>query len=122
LPDPLLIRISIALVWLYEGLWCKILGRMPHQQSVVESVPLFGPKFAHLFLLAIGVVECGFGIWVLTGWRLWWAALTQTAFLLSLNTGGILWARHIIHDPAGMLVKNFVFVILMWVAAAQLPR
>jgi hypothetical protein len=32
----------------------------------------------------------------------------------SVTTG-----RHLIHDPAGMVVKNFVFVILMWVAAGQ---
>ena len=25
-PDPKLIRAPIALVWLYEGLWCKLLG------------------------------------------------------------------------------------------------
>jgi len=119
LPDPLLIRVSIALVWLYEGLWCKLLGRAPHQKSVVGSVPFFEARFAHFFLMTIGAVECAFGVWTLAGWQLWWAALAQTAFLATLNAGGILWARRIIHDPAGMVVKNFVFVILMWVAAAQ---
>ena len=34
MPDPPLIRAAIALVWLYEGLWRKVLGRAPHQESV----------------------------------------------------------------------------------------
>ena len=36
-----------------------------------------------------------------------------------MNAGGLLWARRIIPDPGGMLVKNFAFLVLAWVAAAQ---
>ena len=31
----------------------------------------------------------------------------------------MLWARRIIPDPAGMIVKNFAFLVLAWVVAAQ---
>jgi uncharacterized membrane protein YphA (DoxX/SURF4 family) len=119
MPDPILIRVAIALVWLYEGFWCKILGRLPQQESVVEAVPFFNSQLAHLFLMSLGVLECALGLWVLAGWQLWWAALFQTALLVCLNSAGLYWARREIHDPPGMVVKNFVFVVLMWVAAAQ---
>ena len=36
-----------------------------------------------------------------------------------MNSGGLLWARRIIPDPAGMIVKNFAFLVLAWVVAAQ---
>lgn len=117
MPPLLLIRIAIALVWFYEGLWCKILGRLPDQESIVKDVPFLGPDLARGFLVGLGFVECALGIWTLAGTQLWWAACAQTVLLVGMNTCGILWARHKIHDPAGMLVKNFVFVILMWVAA-----
>jgi hypothetical protein len=39
LPPPLLVRGAVAAVWLYEGLWCKVLGHEPHQVRVVEAVP-----------------------------------------------------------------------------------
>lgn len=117
MPPLLLIRIAIALVWFYEGLWCKILGRLPDQESIVREVPFLGPASARGFLVSLGVVECLLGIWTLTGTRLWWAAAVQTILLIGMNTCGILWARRRIHDPAGMLLKNFVFVMLMWVAA-----
>ena len=36
-----------------------------------------------------------------------------------MNVNGLLFARHIIHDPGGMVVKNAALVVLMWVAAAH---
>ena len=106
-------------MWLYEGLWCKLLGRMPSQQQVVEAVPFLGPTAAPYLLRLLGLVECGLAVWVLSGWEPVWAAAAQTALLLTMNANGLIFARRLIHDPAGMVVKNAAFVVLMWVAAAQ---
>jgi hypothetical protein len=119
MPNLVVIRVAIALVWLYEGLWCKLLGRAPHQEGIVDAVPGLHDGYAHAFLLSLGFVECVLGVWVLVGWQPVWAALAQTALLVGMNTGGVLWARKIIQDPPGMVLKNFVFVMLMWVAAAR---
>ena len=35
---------------------------------------------------------------------------------------GLLWARRIIHDPAGMVVKNIAFLMLAWVCGAMAAR
>jgi hypothetical protein len=118
MPNLFVIRIAIALVWLYEGAWCKLLGRAPHQEGIVEAVPGLAHVSSRAFLLTLGSVECVLGVWVLVGWQPVWAAAAQTALLVGMNTGGVLWARKIIQDPPGMVLKNFVFVMLMWVAAA----
>jgi len=39
--------------------------------------------------------------------------------LIALNGNGLLWARHIIPDPGGMIVKNFAFLVLVWVNAGS---
>jgi hypothetical protein len=70
-----------------------------------------------LFLKALGVVEVALGLWALSGVAPLPCALAQTVLLVTLNANGLLWARHIIHDPAGMVVKNFAFLVLGWVAA-----
>jgi hypothetical protein len=44
--------------------------------------------------------------------------MVQTVLLLTLNACGLLWARQIIHDPAGMVVKNVAFLVLAWVSAS----
>jgi hypothetical protein len=119
LPPLLLVRGAVAAVWLYEGLWCKVLGREPHQVQVVEAVPRLGPIVGKRFLLGLGAVETALGVWVVSGVAPGLCAVVQTGLLVALNANGLLWARHIIHDPAGMVVKNVSFLLLAWVAAAM---
>ena len=118
LPPFWLIRFAVAAVWLYEGLWCKLLHGEPRQFQVVEAVPYFGPRVGALFLKALGAVEVGLAVWSLSGIAPLPCAATQTLLLVTLNANGLLWARHIIHDPGGMVVKNFAFLTLVWVAAS----
>ncbi len=117
-PPLVLIRISVAAVWLYEGLWCKLLGRMHSQFQVVKAVPRLGPLFGAPFLKALGVVEVALAAWVLTGIAPGACAIAETALLILLNANGLLWARKLIHDPAGMVVKNFSFLVLVWICGA----
>ena len=113
-----LIRVAIALVWLYQGLWCKLLGRMPHDEAVIGSVPFLAAQ-AHSSLLLVGVLECVLAIWVLCGRWAFGAALAQTVLLAIMNAGGVFWASAIIPDPVGMLFQNFAFLLLVWIAARE---
>jgi hypothetical protein len=118
LPPTWLVRAAVAAVWLYEGLYCKLLGGEPHQVAVVEAVPRLGPRMGRLFLKSLGVVEVSMAAWALSGALPRECALAQTVLLVTLNANGIIWARHVIHDPGGMVVKNFAFLVLAWVSAA----
>ena len=117
-PSILIIRLSVAAVWLYEGLWCKILGRVPLQLEVVTAVPRLGPQFGAPFLQTLGIMEIAVAGWVMTGISPALCAIFQTALLIVLNANGLLWARHIIHEPAGMVIKNIAFLMLVWICGA----
>lgn len=117
-PPVALLRASIAAVWLYEGLWCKVFGRAPSQAKVVAAVPKWGPRAGREFLSALGVVEIALAVWVVSGVFPGACAVAQTVLLLTLNANGLLWARHIIHEPAGMIIKNIAFLVLVWVCGA----
>ena len=119
--NPWLIRVSIATVWLYQGLWCKMLGRAPHHEAVIGSVPFLDAAEAHAALLALGGLECALAVWVLCGRWAYGAALAQTFLLAIMNAGGVLWAGRIIPDPVGMLLQNFAFLLLAWIAAGEVP-
>lgn len=120
-PPLVILRAGVAAVWLYEGVWCKILGRVQSQVEVVTAVPRLGPRFGSLFLKVLGVVEAALAAWVIAGISPGVCAIVETSLLVLLNTNGLLWARHIIHEPFGMVVKNFSFLLLVWVCGA-LPR
>jgi hypothetical protein len=118
-PPVLLVRGAVAAVWLYEGLWCKLLGREQRQVQVVEAVPVIGPLVGKRFLQALGAAEVGMAAWVVSGVAPGLCVMAQTALLVTLNANGLLWARKIIHDPGGMVVKNASFLVLAWVGAAM---
>lgn len=120
-PPDWLIRLAVAAVWLYEGVWCKLLGREPNQLRIVESAPLPGPFSGPAFLKLLGIVELAVALWAASGRAPVACAVAQTLLLAWLNAGGLLWARRLIHDPPGMLVKNFAFLVLVWVCAALPP-
>jgi hypothetical protein len=118
MPPYWLIRGAVAAVWLYEGLWCKLLRGEPREIEVVKAVPRYGERFGVPFLMTLGVVEVSIAVWVLSGAEPFLCALAQTVLLVTLNINGLIWSRHVIHDPRGMIVKNFAFLVLAWVAAA----
>jgi len=118
LPPFWLIRVAVAAVWLYEGLWCKLLRGQAHELEVVKAVPWFGPRIGALFLQVLGVVEVALALWTLSAIAPVMCAVAQTVLLVTLNASGLFWARHVIHDPAGMVVKNFAFLVLAWVSAS----
>ena len=113
-----LIHIAVAAVWFYEGVWCKLLNRQPRQVRIVEAMPFYGTRIAPKLLRLVGAVEAAIGVWVLAGIAPILCALAQTALLVTLNSCGLLWARRLIDDPAGMVVKNFAFLVFVWVSAS----
>ena len=75
-------------------------------------------RVAPNLLKLLGAVETAIGVWILTGIAPIVCAVAQTALLVTLNLCGVLWARRLIDDPAGMVVKNFAFLVLVWVSAS----
>ena len=117
-PPLIVMRGAVAAVWLYEGLWCKLLGRAQLEAQVVAKVPRFGPRFGQLFLKALGVIEVALAAWVISGILPGACAIAEMTLLVVLNVNGVLWSREIIPDPVGMLVKNLAFFVLVWACGA----
>ncbi len=108
-------RAAVAAVWLYEGLWCKLLAPADRQLEIVGSLPGASSGLAAGAMTTIGIIETAFGIIVLAGWAGRRAAAMQTAALICMNVGGLVFAGGLIPDPAGMVVHNAVFIALVWV-------
>ena len=117
-PPLIVLRSSVAAVWLYEGLWCKLMGRMHSQMEMVQSVPRLGPRFGLPFLKTLGVGEVALAAWVMWGIAPGACAIVETILVVALNTNGLLLARRYINDPPGMIVKNIAFLLLAWVCGA----
>ena len=119
MPDSKLIRLSIAMVWLYQGFWCKVCGGSAAHLAVISFVPFIGPESARIALLALGIGESCIAAWVWSGRWMRQAAVVQTVLLIAMNVGGLIWAWRLIPDPFGMVLQNFAFLLLIWVSAEK---
>jgi len=110
-------RAAVASVWLYQGLWCKLMARCPSHAAIVSALPQPFGTIATPLLITIGSFEVLLAIWVVSGWRSRVAAAAQTGLLLLMNGGGLIWGRSAIADPAGTVLDNVVLLTLVWIVA-----
>ena len=79
-----LLQYLIALVWLANGLLCKVLLLVPRHAAIVARI--LGPSHAEGLTRLIGLGEIGIAVWVLSGWRPRWCVAVQIILVLSMNT------------------------------------
>ena len=78
------IRYLIALVWLSNGLLCKVLHLVPRHEAIVARI--LGPAHAGILTRLIGLGEIGMAAWVASGRAPRHCAAAQIALVLSMNT------------------------------------
>jgi DoxX-like family len=110
---------AVAGIWLYHGLWCKLLERCPEQLDVVASLPGLRGARARAVLFGIGAVETVLAAWVAGGKRPREAAALGTAMVIAMNAGGLTFGRRHIPAPRMLVAENLVFLGLVWLAAEQ---
>jgi hypothetical protein len=77
------LRASIALVWLLNGFYAKVLGEVPRHREIVAR--LFGEDWAVLIITAIGAAEVVMAGWVWSRWRQKLCAVTQILVVMTMN-------------------------------------
>lgn len=99
----LAIRAIVALTWLYQGLWLKLIVADPHHLQVVTGAGLPG-----WFMSVIGAGETLLGLGVLSGLFNRFVCWFQLGLLLAMNSIGILTGG--VPDPAGLIIGNLPLV------------
>lgn len=112
-----LVRLVVGVVWLYEGLYMKLLTHDPHELAITRQI--HGPLglTGESLLLLIGAGETLLALVVLSGLLVRPLAALQMFLLLSMNLVGIFAGNGTIEDPAGLLVRNgplFLCFYLLW--------
>jgi hypothetical protein len=111
------LSIPIAGVWIFHGLYSKILMGIPRHQLIVERI--LGEKLGNRFTLVIGVLEILLGLWVLSCLRKKICATLQTSALVIMNALEISLARDLLYSPWGMVALNLAFIATIWFWATR---
>lgn len=78
-----ILNVFIALVWLLNGLYCKVLNFVPRHQEIVSEI--LEANYAREFTLAIGVSEILMAIWILIGFKSRINAILQIGVVATMN-------------------------------------
>lgn len=113
------VRIVIAAVWVFHGLYSKILDGIPRHRMIVGRI--LGEEYARPLAVMIGVGEILLGLWVLSGRRTFACALFQTLALVAMNTLEILFAKELLISAPGMVVLNLLLLGSAWWLAQRDP-
>jgi hypothetical protein len=103
---------GIAVVWIFHGLYSKILDGIPRHRLIVGKI--LGAKRAGIATKTIGLAEMLLGGWAIIGCHPVWCASVQTAAIFAMNTLEILLARELLISALGMVFLNLGFLSLVW--------
>jgi len=73
----------IALVWLINGLVCKVLNLVPRHEEIVARI--VSREFSRPITLLIGLLEIGMALWIVSGLFKRFNAVAQMAVIATMN-------------------------------------
>lgn len=119
-------RVSLGLVWIYEGLVPKIIfvNALPEQMELVRRSALFWPT-PRFTLIALGIAQIIAGMILVIGWAERAAVLVTTLGLCILVVLVATGRPSMLADPFGALVKDLCLIssaITVWLLAPVLAQ
>ncbi len=102
----------IALVWLVNGLFCKLLDLVPRHREIVGSV--LRTEHALLFTKLIGIAEIIMAIWIVSRIQTKLNALTQIIVIATMNTIEFLLVPDLLLWGIWNVVFAFAFILVIY--------
>jgi hypothetical protein len=79
-----ILTICIAIIWMANGLFCKVLNLVPRHEEIVANI--LGATYSRTFTLLIGISEICMAIWILTRIKTRLTAVAQMLIIATMNT------------------------------------
>ncbi|WP_045466233.1 DoxX-like family protein [Sporocytophaga myxococcoides] len=108
----IILQLGIALVWLINGLFCKLLNMVPRHQEIVGRI--LGDDHALQITKAIGVGELFIVVWIVSRIKSKWCSIVQIALVITMNMIEAILAPDLLLFGRANLFVALVFVILVY--------
>jgi len=115
-------RITLGLVWLYEGLVPKILFLRGDELDLVRRSGVIW-RTPEWTLQVLGIAQIAFGIWLIAGWAERFAVAIATFWMAVLIVLVAASNPAMLTDPYGALIKDLCLIacaITVWMLAPPL--
>jgi uncharacterized membrane protein YphA (DoxX/SURF4 family) len=115
----LALRLLIGSVWVFHGLYSKLLDGIPRHRLIVARI--LGEDLATIATRAVGVGEILLGLWAFSHRWPRACAAVQTLAIVTMNTLEIARAPDLLISAPGMVALNLGFLALGWYSATRRP-
>lgn len=114
--------ILIGAVWVFHGLYSKLLDGIPRHGLIVERI--LGEDIARPATVFIGASEILLGLWAWSARYRSANATVQTLAIFAMNALEITFARDLLLSAPGMAILNlgFLSVIWWWALSKRSPK
>lgn len=106
------LAIFIAIVWLANGLFCKVLNLVPRHEQIVGRI--LGNGYSRQFTILIGFSEIVMAIWILIGYKSKINAIVQIMIVAMMNLIEIIYVPDLLLWGKFNSVFAFLFIILVY--------
>lgn len=103
----------IALVWLANGLFCKVLGLVPRHEQIVARI--LTPTHSHYFTVFIGISEIVMAIWILSSFKTKLNAVVQIVIVATMNTIEFILVPDLLLWGKFNSLFAFIFIIVVFI-------
>lgn len=79
-----ILTFCIALVWILNGLFCKVLNLVPRHEQIVSRI--LGDDYSRVITILIGLSEIVMAIWILSKFKPRVNAIVQISIVGLMNT------------------------------------
>jgi uncharacterized membrane protein YphA (DoxX/SURF4 family) len=115
------IRLALALVWLYNGLWLKVIALDQHHLDIVRSVVGSSGIEPVLLLRGIGGCETLLAVGIISGLFHRFVSYFQIAIIITMNIAGAIGGGGAIVHPFGLVISNLPTIMCALVVALKGP-
>jgi uncharacterized membrane protein YphA (DoxX/SURF4 family) len=112
--------IFISIVWIVNGLFCKVLNLVPRHQQIVSII--LGTDYSRLLTILIGLSEIIMAIWILSGFKRRFCAITQIIIVSLMNMLEFVLVPNLLFWGRYNLVFAVLFVLIIYVNEFSLNK
>jgi len=107
-----ILTILISLVWLVNGLVCKVLNLVPRHQQIVSEI--LGYEHSRLLTILIGLAEVVMAIWIMSKYKSKNNAAIQIIIVATMNLLEFILVSELLMWGKMNSIFAFVFISIVW--------
>lgn len=107
-----ILTICIAMVWVVNGLFCKVLNFVPRHEQIISRI--LGDNYSRLFAVLIGLSEIGMAIWILSRICRRLNAMAQIIMITTMNILEFILVPDLLYWGKVNSIFAFMFILIIY--------